>query len=90
MHTTQYQVSTLRDGTTTVLSGSKAHRTHSTPSSKRKQKQRRVVSGGLGVVYDPRMCMHEDPVDPTHPEQPARVAAVFEELLSKVCGSVMW
>ena len=27
----------------------------------------------LGLVYDERMAAHEDPTDPDHPEQPARI-----------------
>jgi len=37
-------------------------------------------SNKLGVVYDERMTSHQDPVDPKHPEQPARISRIFEEL----------
>jgi hypothetical protein len=34
----------------------------------------------LGVVYDVRMQLHEDVVDSSHPEQPARISAIFDTL----------
>ena len=49
----------------------------SSPSVDAQEQQQRQL---LGLVYDERMSMHEDPLDPAHPEQPARIAAIFDEL----------
>eukprot|EP00736_Rhodelphis_marinus_P010463 Rmarinus@m.24344 len=35
---------------------------------------------GTGLVYDERMMLHEDPFDPTHPEQPARISSIYGRL----------
>jgi histone deacetylase 6 len=34
----------------------------------------------IGIVYDEKMAEHEDPVDPSHPEQPARISSIFSQL----------
>jgi histone deacetylase 6 len=34
----------------------------------------------IGIVYDEKMTQHEDPIDSSHPEQPARVSAIFAQL----------
>jgi len=40
----------------------------------------RSPSSDMGVVYDTRMLAHEDPTDPSHPEQPARISSIFAVL----------
>ena len=35
----------------------------------------------VGLVYDARMMGHFDPVDSDHPEQPARISCIYDELL---------
>jgi len=56
------------------------------PREKNKTPKARPNASGknkLGVVYDARMTRHQDPVDPSHPEQPARISRIFEELTEK-------
>ncbi|CAM6081790.1 unnamed protein product [Calypogeia fissa] len=39
----------------------------------------------VGLIYDERMCLHDNPSDPSHVysiEQPARITKIFEELRS--------
>ena len=38
-------------------------------------------STSVGLVYDPRMMEHFDPADSDHPEQPARISCIYDELL---------
>ena len=38
-----------------------------------------VSSSLCGLVYDERMCQHQDPIGP-HPERPARITRIYQEL----------
>ena len=36
----------------------------------------------VGLVYDERMCKHSTPQNETHPENPDRIRAVWDKLVS--------
>lgn len=38
--------------------------------------------GGVGLVYDERMCEHKNVDDPFHPEHPERITSIFKALES--------
>jgi hypothetical protein len=41
-----------------------------------------MAASGVGLVYDSRMCAHENESDRKHPEQPARITSIYQRLTS--------
>lgn len=41
-----------------------------------------MATSGVGLVYDSRMCAHENESDRKHPEQPARITSIYQRLTS--------